>query len=144
MTRRWLRPGIRAQFVAVMVLASVVFGSSVLIFLQVLVVDALERSTADSYRQLLGVLVPSVADHVLTDRTFDLQLMLHDTVDRDPLLDYMVVTQGSGETLATSFGGNPPNDLESILAASRFPGNSSDSLSATASSALALPFSPAL
>jgi len=102
-----------------MVLASVVFGSSVLIFLQVLVVDALERSTADSYRQLLGVLVPSVADHVLTDRTFDLQLMLHDTVDRDPLLDYMVVTQGSGETLATSFGGNPPNDLESILAASR-------------------------
>ena len=118
MTKTRLRPGIRVQFVAVMITASLVFGSSVLVFLQVLVADALERTTADNYRQLISVLTPSVADHVLTDSTFDLQLALHDTVHRDPLLDYLVVTNGRLEVIATSFGGQTPDDLGIILSAS--------------------------
>lgn len=101
-----------------MIVASIAFGSSVLVFLQILVADALERTTADNYRHLVDVLSPSVADHVLTDRTFDLQLMLHDTVERDPLLVYLVVVDAEDTLLATSFGGRPPDDLSDILAAS--------------------------
>ena len=115
MPRRLLRPGIRVQFVAVMVTASVVFGSSVLAFLQVLVVDALERTTEENYGQLIEVLAPSVADHVLTEQPFDLQLLLHETTRRDPLLEYLIVVDGEHEVVATSFGGQLPDDITAIV-----------------------------
>lgn len=115
MPRRLLRPGIRVQFVAVMVIASVVFGSSVLAFLQVLVVDALERTTEENYGQLIEVLAPSVTDRVLTEQAFDLQLLLHETTHRDPLLEYLVVVDGDHELVATSFGGQLPDDIGAIL-----------------------------
>jgi len=115
MPRRLLRPGIRVQFVSVMVIASVVFGTSVLAFLQVLVVDALERTTEENYGQLIEVLAPSVADHVLTEQTLDLQLLLHETARRDPLLEYLVVVDEDHEVIATSFGGQLPDDIAPIL-----------------------------
>ncbi len=115
MPRRLLRPGIRVQFVAVMIIASVVFGSSVLAFLQVLVVDALERTTEENYGQLIEVLAPSVADHVLTEQPFDLQLLLHETTRRDPLLEYLVVVDGEHDVIATSFGGQLPDDITAVV-----------------------------
>ena len=115
MPRRLLRPGIRVQFVAVMVIASVIFGTSVLAFLQVLVVDALERTTEENYGQLIDVLAPSVTDRVLTEQAFDLQLLLHETTRRDPLLEYLVVVDGEHEVIATSFGGQLPDDIAAIL-----------------------------
>ncbi len=110
-----LRPGIRFQFVAVMIAASVVFGSSVLAFLQVLVVDALERSTQENYTHLIQVFSPAVADHVLTDRTFELQILLYETVQRDPLMDYLAVLGHDGEMIASSYGSAYPPGLEHVF-----------------------------
>ena len=109
------RPGIRAQLVAVMVVASVVFGACVLAFHQVLVVDALQKTTQETYSRLLEVLASDVGDHVLTERRFDLQLLLFEVAKRDPQLRYLVVTDEEGEVIGSSYGGQVPDQLRLVL-----------------------------
>ena len=110
------RPGIRARFVAVMVMASLVFATSVLAFHRVLVVGALQRTTQETYAHLLEVLASDIGDHVLTGRNFDLQLLLFETAKRDPLLEYLVVTDPDGKVIASSYGSQIPAQLGLVLA----------------------------
>ncbi len=110
------RPGIRAQLIAVMVLASLVFGASMLTFVQVLVVDALQETTQDTYSHLLEALASEIGDYVLTGQDFDLQLLLFETAGRDSHLEYLVVTDSEGQVIASSYGSEVPAQLRLVLA----------------------------
>jgi signal transduction histidine kinase len=112
----WIsRSGIRTRFVAVMVVASLVFATSVLAFLQVLVVEALQKTTQETYTRLLEVLASDIGDHVLTGRIFGLQLDLFETTKRDPLIKYLVVTNSKSEVIASSYGSQVPAQLRLVL-----------------------------
>jgi two-component system NtrC family sensor kinase len=113
----WItRPGIRARFVAVMVLGTLAFGAIVLTFLRVLVVDALQKTTQDSYFHLLEAIASDIGDHVLTGRNFDLQILLFEATRRDPHLQYLIVIDSEGEVIASSYGSQVPAQLQLLLA----------------------------
>jgi signal transduction histidine kinase len=113
----WItRPGIRARFVAVMVLSSLAFGVIVLAFLRVLVIDALQKTTQDTYSHLLEAIASDIGDHVLTGRSFDLQILLSEVAKRDPHLKYLVVIDSEGEVIASSYGSQVPAQLQLLLA----------------------------
>ena len=110
------RPGIRAQFVAAMAVASVIFGVSVLAFHQILVIETIQKTSQETYSHLLEVLASEIGDYALTGRNFDLQLLLFDTAKRDPRIEYLVVTNSNGEAIASSYGSQVPAQLRPVLA----------------------------
>jgi two-component system NtrC family sensor kinase len=101
-----------------MAVASVVFGTSVLAFHQILVINTLQKTTRDTYSHLLEVLASDLGDYVLTGRNFDLELLLFETAKRDPHVEYLVVTNSEGEVIASSYGGQVPAQLRLVLAES--------------------------
>lgn len=114
--------GIRGQLVLVMIAASVFFGGSVLAYLQISVTDALRETTSVSYRELCRTLAPVVGDHVLTVRHLELQLLLVQTTQRDPLLEFLVVTDPRGRVVSSSYGREIPVDLEALVSGTSAPG----------------------
>ena len=107
--------GLRGQLVAIMVSASVVFGTTVLAFLDVMVHDALNRRTSESYLQMMEIIAPTVRDQVLTGQVFELQMYLTDTVARQRELVFLAVTDTRGALVASSMGSNFPGDLEAFF-----------------------------
>ncbi|MBI2568651.1 MAG: HAMP domain-containing protein [Candidatus Schekmanbacteria bacterium] len=116
MLLRHLQRSLRAKLVAIMVVASVSFGTSVLAFLQVLVADAIQNTTRENYLQYLQGLSAEIVNSALTENTFELQMQLFETVERDPRLVYLVVAGGEGRIVATSFGAQTPVALDAVLA----------------------------
>jgi len=113
---RITRPGIRTRFVAVMVLGSLAFGVIVLVFLRVLVTNALQKTTQETYSHLLEAIASDISDHVLTGRNFDLQILLFEVTRRDPHLQYLIAIDSEGEIIASSYGGQVPAQLQLLLA----------------------------
>jgi signal transduction histidine kinase len=88
----------------------------VLVFLRVLVVNALQKTTQETYSHLLEVIAADISDHVLTGRNFDLQILLFEATKRDPHLQYLIVIDSEGESIASSYGGQVPAQLQLLLA----------------------------
>ncbi len=107
--------GLRGQLVATMVLASLVFGATVLSFLNVMVHDALNRRTAESYLQMMEIIAPTVRDQVLTGQVFELQMYLTDTTARHGELVFLAVTDARGRLIASSLGSSIPDELEAFF-----------------------------
>ena len=112
---------------AVMVVTSLVFAASALAFLQVFVVDALQTATRETYAHLLRILASDIGDLALTGRNFDLQLLLFETTERDPHLEYLVVTDSKGEMIASSYGSQIPTQLRLVIAEAEKESNGSSS-----------------
>jgi signal transduction histidine kinase len=99
-----------------MVLGSLAFGAIVLAVLRVLVADALQETTQETYSHLLEAIAADIGDYVLTGQNFDLQILLFEATSRDPHLEYLIVTDSEGQVIASSYGSQVPAQLQLLLA----------------------------